>query len=234
MLEPGADPRAVAADFVAYASHGGLNPIVLTEGRFDTEVLEAALELRRPHLAGFIRFPDFQQRPDGGAVALRQTIRAFASAGVPNRVIGLFDHDSAALDAMRHLRNEVLPSNIVVAHLPHLETASSYPTRGPQGQHLMDVNGLAVSIEMFLGADALASTAGLRPVEWGGYIPGVSAYQGAIADKNAVQDAFRAKIIAARQDPATMESQDWAALDQLLDHLLSLICGISASSHESH
>ena len=98
----------------------------------------------------------------------------------------------------------------------------------------MDVNGLAVSIEMFLGADALSSSSGLRPVEWGGYIPGVSAYQGAIAGKSAVQDAFRAKVIAAREDPAIMESQDWTALDKLLDHLLSLICGLSASSHDSH
>ncbi|TDT16734.1 hypothetical protein BDK89_2329 [Ilumatobacter fluminis] len=231
-LGPDDDPRTVASDFVAYASHGGLDPIVLTEGRFDAEVLAATLELRRPHLASFIRFPDFNQRPEGGAAALRQTIRAFASAGIPNRVVGLFDNDSAARDAMRSISNDALPPNIVTTRLPPLELARQYPTRGPQGDHAMDVNGLAVSIELFLGTDVLADSSGLRPVEWGGYVSGVSNYQGAITDKGAVQDAFRTKVASARNNPAVMETQDWAALDELLEHLLSSIRGLSISQRQ--
>jgi hypothetical protein len=228
-LDPTVDPRRVADDFVEYASHGGLAPIVLTEGRFDSAVLSASLELRRPHLADFIRFPDFQQRPEGGAAALRQTIRAFASAGVPNRVVGLFDNDSAARDVMRYLVDEHLPKNIVVTQLPALRLARAYPTRGPQGDHTMDVNGLAVSIEMFLGTDVLSTSDGLLPVEWGGYVSGVAAYQGAISDKGAVQAAFHAKVAAARQDAAIMESQDWSAIDELLDHLLAVLRGLGSA-----
>jgi len=134
---------------------------------------------------------------------------------------------------MRHIPNEALPPNIVVTHLPHLELARHYPTRGPQGDHVMDVNGLAVSIELFLGTDVLSNSAGLRPVEWGGYVSGVSAYQGAITDKSAVHDEFWKKVVAARTDPAVMESQDWTAIDELLDHLLSSIRGLSTSSRES-
>jgi hypothetical protein len=74
-LSPDVDPKDLARDFVAYANHGGLPPIVLTEGSFDAEVLTAGVQVRRPHLAGFIRFPDFSHRPEGGASALRQTVR---------------------------------------------------------------------------------------------------------------------------------------------------------------
>lgn len=127
-LDPSADPREHANALVSYTSEGGLLPIVLTEGKFDAEVLSAAIRLRRPHLVDYLRLPDFTQRNQGGAAALRQTVRAFASAGIPNRVLALFGNGTAARDVLRSLNTAVLPANTQVACLPELDLASNYPT----------------------------------------------------------------------------------------------------------
>ncbi len=222
-LEPSVDPREHANALVAYTSRGGLLPIVLTEGRFDVEVLSAALRLRRPHLAEYIRFPDFSLRNEGGAAALRQTVRAFASAGIPNRVLALFDNDTAALDVLRSFATDALPASIRVTCLPQLALAEDYPTVGPQGEHPMDVNGLATSIELFLGSDVLADGESYRPVVWGGYVRSMAAYQGEVSDKDAIHALFREKVALAKRAPEVMATQDWSGLDLVLDHLIDLL-----------
>jgi hypothetical protein len=222
-LEPSVDPRDHARELVAYTSQGGLAPIVLTEGRFDVEVLTAALALRRPHLIGYLKLPDFAQKNEGGAAALRQTVRAFASAGIPNRVVALFDNDTAARDVTHAVDTSALPANLVITRLPELDLASAYPTVGPQGEHVMDVNGLAGSIEMYLGSDVLTVDGELQPVVWGGYVSRLRAYQGEISNKERVQERFREKVAAAKLRPNAMADQDWSALDLVLDHLVDLV-----------
>lgn len=222
-LDSTVDPRDHANELVSYASQGGLPPIVLTEGRFDAEVLSAALRLRRPHLVGYLRFPDFSHRPEGGAASLRQTVRAFAAAGIPNRVLALFDNDTAARDVLESFDVAMLPANLQVATLPALDLAAHYPTVGAQGEHRMDVNGLAASIEMYLGEDVLTHNGELRPVVWGGYFKRLGSYQGEILDKSEVQEAFRAKVATASSRPESMRTQDWSGLDAVLDHLLELV-----------
>jgi hypothetical protein len=64
-----------------------------------------------------------------------------------------FDNDTAARDVLRSLATEALPANIRITSLSHLALAANYPTVGPQGEHTTDVNGLATSIELFLGSD---------------------------------------------------------------------------------
>jgi hypothetical protein len=224
-LETSVDPREHANALVAYTSQGGLPPIVLTEGRFDVEVLTTALRLRRPHLVGYIRFPDFNQKNEGGAAALRQTVRAFASAGIPNRVVAVFDNDTAARDVLRSFPTGGLPSNLLVTRLPELELARDYPTVGPQGEHSMDVNGLATSIEMYLGTDVLVDEGEMRPVLWGGYVKRLAAYQGDVSDKEGIHERWRQKAARATASPELMADQDWAALDQVLDHILDLLRG---------
>lgn len=222
-LEPSIDPQTVGRRVALDSSEGLLPPVVLAEGRFDIEVLNAALRLRRPHLMKFIRFPDFSHKNEGGASALRQTLRAFVAAGIPNRVVALFDNDAAARDVLRSVDEDSLPPNIRVTCLPDLDTATNYPTIGPHGQQPMDINGLASSIELFLGTDALTVNESLVPVQWTGYVRSLGAYQGELLDKGSVQRNFRQKVTVATNDPHSMATQDWSALDLLLDHLLELI-----------
>jgi len=224
-VEEDIDPQRVATEYVTHANQMGLPPIVLVEGTSDADILSRSLALRRSHLAHFVRFPEFSRGAEGSAAALRRTVTAFVAAGIPNRVLALFDADTAARDVVRSMKEKDprIPSNIVVTHLPELELAKNYPTVGPRGERAMDVNGLGASLELYLGRDVLAHGDGLWPVRWTGFVEGVNAYQGVVDGKNAIQDAFLAKLALAQKDPGQMAAQDWTGIDLVLDHIISSV-----------
>jgi hypothetical protein len=215
--------KGLAAMRAAAAVHAPI--IVLTEGRTDIQVLEPALGLLYPHLTDLIRFMDYAERPEGGAGALVRTLRAFAAAGVANRVVALFDNDTAATDALRSLNINELPAGIRVLRYPPLELATDYPTLGPPTADAptgrlgrADVNGHAGSIELYLGRDVLAGPDGtLQPVQWRSYIAGARQYQGEIMGKEAVHEAYHAKVEAARMDTGLIAGQDWSGVRAILD-----------------
>ncbi|WNI14076.1 hypothetical protein [Actinacidiphila sp. ITFR-21] len=202
--------------------------VVLTEGSSDVAILEPALELLYPHLTDLVRFMDYGVGAQGGAGSLVTTVLAFASAGIANPVVALFDNDTAASDALRRLRGRELPENIKVLQYPRLEIAENYPTLGPpttdapKGQpSYADVNGLAGSIEIYLGRDVLELDGALRPVQWGNYSPGSQQYQGEITGKTAVQTAYAGKLRAAQKDHSLTETQDWSGIRAILDMVIS-------------
>jgi hypothetical protein len=214
------------------ANSGPYTPvIVLTEGTTDAEFLAAGLELLFPHLTDIIKFLDYEARPEGGVGALTRLVKSFAAAGVANRVVAIFDNDSAAADAMRTLSRSRLPTNIVTTQYPALDELREYPTLGPPAnnnpngtQELADVNGLAGSIELYLGRDVLTDAAGnLLPVQWQSFIKGIDRYQGEVLDKQGIQKSFRAKLARCRANPAEIESSDWSGIRQILTSLLQAI-----------
>lgn len=214
----------------SYAVANGSPAVVVTEGINDVEFLKAAIEIRKPHLARFVRFFDFDFGPQGGAGTAINTVKAFAAAGINNRVIVLLDNDTAAREARRGLRGTV-PGHYLIAHYPHLDVAESYPTDGPTGRQPTDVNGLAGSIELYLGRDVLTlpDTGELTPLRWGAHIRALGAYQGEVTDKRRIHEAFRAKVVAARAAPSLVARQDWSGLDAIIDSLLEHLrsCGVT-------
>ena len=95
-----------------------------------------------------------------------------------------------------------LPGNIAVRQYPSLPLARNYPTIGPSGEARLDVNGLAGSLELYLGEDVLKSDEdGFSPVQWKGYDQGTSAYQGVILDKQRILDRFLGKTHQLRNSP---------------------------------
>lgn len=199
--------------------------VVLTEGRTDAEFLTAGLRILYPHLTDLIRFLDYDYRPEGGVGALVRMVRAFTAAGVVNRVVAVFDNDTAAADGLRILETEKLPRHIRVIRYPSSDLASSYPTLGPpmvgspQGSlSLADVNGSAGSIELYLGKDVLTREDGtLRPVQWRSFIPGMSRYQGEVIEKDSIHASFRSKYAMALEDPTSVQGQDWEGLRIVID-----------------
>ncbi|GAA4335169.1 hypothetical protein GCM10023086_67470 [Streptomyces venetus] len=187
------------------AEHAPL--VVLTEGSTDVTVPKPALELLYPHLTDLARFMDYGSRPQGGAGSLVTTVRAFATAGITNPVIALFDNDTAASEALRPLARDTLPPNIKILQYPPRELASNYPTLGPASADTptgrttrADVNGLAGSIELYLGTDALSLPDGsLRPVQWRNYSSACQQYQ---------------------HDPSPIDAQDWAGVRAILDAVI--------------
>ncbi len=185
-------------NLAAYARENTLEnmTIVLTEGKTDTWILRESLRILYPHLQDYFTFLDFEAANIAGGVgSLASTVKAFIGAGITKNIVALFDNDTAAASACRALGSLSLPSNIVIRHLPELNFLKSYPTIGPSGKTNHDVNGLAASIELYLGEDVLRTDDGsLTPVQWTGYDRGMNQYQGEVLEKAELQKRFQRKL----------------------------------------
>jgi hypothetical protein len=163
--------------------------LVLTEGASDSRILQSTCNVLYPHLREFLSFLDHDQfSVAGGAGNVLNLLRGFVGAGVSNRVVALFDNDTAGSVQIAKAKTMSLPPNFRVLQLPHLQFAELYPTLGPTGLIETDINGSACSIELYLGKSALTEqSAGLMPVQWTGYERSLLRYQGELIDKRAVQ-----------------------------------------------
>lgn len=203
---------------LAREARGTMPTIVLTEGRTDARILAFGLRHVRPEYAGFLTLLDYDLKPEGSAGTVATTLRAFAAAGVGNRVIGLVDNDAAGVAACRSAGKVQLPDRMMIVMLPDLQIARHYPTVGPAGPGFEDVNGTAVSIEMFLPDAVLRNAAGdLELVRWA---TSASPRQGALDNKSAIQRRFSeaAKAIEAGDEPFV--PADWERLARLMDLLV--------------
>jgi len=197
--------------------------IVITEGSTDKNVLEKSLKLLYPHLYDYYHFMDFEgSRSQGSAGQLVNTLKSFIGAGIKNRVVFLFDNDTAAKEALSSIKGVRIPINFKVTQYPALSYAESYPTMGPTGISSLDINGLACGIELYLGLDSLTIDGTLSPVQWRGYSEKVEAYQGEVLAKKAVQNQFFEKVDKCVTDPSLISKFDWTGIDALLQHLLFL------------
>jgi hypothetical protein len=191
--------------------------IILTEGSTDASILRRALELLYPHLSDYYSFLDFEStKSPGGAGHLVSLIKAFSATGITNKVIALFDNDTAATDARRALAAVSLPRNISIRAYPNLAMLRSYPTLGPSGNTELDVNGLAASIELYLGRDVLTQDDGsLTPVQWKGYNETLGQYQGEVMRKAQLQQLFSKKADSALANSALLATGDWSGLSAI-------------------
>ncbi len=199
--------------------------IVLTEGSTDTEFLSKSLKLLYPHLFDYYTFMDFGFKPPGGVGPLVNAVKSFAGAGIENRVIALFDNDTAAFSAVESLKNIDIPNNIEITHYPNIPLANSYPALGPNGKSLQNINGLACSIELYLGTDVLEKDGDLIPIQWKGFDSLTSRYQGEILEKAAIQCRFRKKIAECIKSTNAMQTAKWEELDLLFQHVFSVFKG---------
>jgi HEPN/Toprim N-terminal domain 1 len=174
-------------DLVKYASnissqdyYNNGKKIILTEGKSDTLILSESLKLLYPHLSDYFTFMDFDgAKVGGGAGSLANMVKSFSGAGIINKVIAVFDNDTAAHAALKGLQKAKISNNIKVFTLPEIEILNDYPTIGPSGMVNMNVNGLAGSIEPYLGKSVLTDGEGnLYPIQWTGLDPGLQKYQG--------------------------------------------------------
>ena len=189
-------------DFVALASgwtaaeHAATSKvIILTEGRSDRWIISESIKVLYPHLIDYFTFMDFElSRVEGGTSALAGMVKSFAGAGIVNKVLAIFDNDTAGESAVRSLNQISLPTNIRIMRLPMFEALSDYPTIGPSGMTSMDVNGMAASIVLYLGADVLSEDGKLSPVQWTGYDTACKKYQGEVLNKKRIHERFRDKL----------------------------------------
>jgi hypothetical protein len=221
---------SVDDDFVSIASgwaaaeHSSTSKtIVLTEGRSDGWMISESMKVLYPHLSDYFTFMDFElARVEGGAGALAGLVKSFAGAGIVNKVLAIFDNDTAGESAMKTLSKVPLPANIRIMRLPDLDALREYPTIGPSGTTKMNVNGMAASIELYLGADVLTEDGGLHPVQWTGYDAGCRKYQGEVSAKNKIHEQFRQKLQSCRDTLASSGNPDsWDGMREVLKSIFS-------------
>lgn len=198
--------------------------IILTEGKFDTYVLSESLRILYPHLADYFSFIDFDgAKVGGGAGSLANMVKTFSGAGIVNKIIAVFDNDTAARSALRGLAKASVSKNIKIITLPNLPVLEDYPTLGPSGMVSMDVNGLSGSIEPYLGADCLESEDGsLYPVKWTGLDAGIQEYQGEMTSKDKIQKKFKEKLNCCKRDNSLISEYDWSGLNLIFENIFKL------------
>lgn len=108
--------------------------------------------------------------------------------------MAIFDNDTAGGLAYAQAVALTLPSNFIVLRLPDTDIAASYPTIGPSGTAVLDVNGRAGGIELYLGREALKVGDSLCPVRWTGYVGPARNYQGEVESKSEVLGHFQEQI----------------------------------------
>lgn len=197
--------------------------IVLTEGDTDKRFLQRSLNLLYPHLADYFHFFDFTgKKVAGGAGELANLVRAFAAADVRHRILALFDNDTGAESSLSNLDISQLPKNIVVRQYPYTRLAQNYPTIGPSGSACMDVNGLAGSLELYLGEDVLRSTGqDLSPVQWRGYDHKLCRYHGEVLNKDRIQEEFERKLNRCEAHPEDIDAYDWEGIKAIINVMLT-------------
>jgi hypothetical protein len=159
-------------------------------------------------------------RPPGGAGPLAATIKAFIGAGIVNRCIAFFDNDTAGQSAIHGLRSIDLPANIRIFRYPDIDLAENYPTLGPQGTSVMNVNGLAGGLELYFGRDVLEREDGtLTPIQWRGYDETLGKYQGEIINKKGIHNKFHDKMKLCKEDREQLQYSDWTGIRAILDRL---------------
>ncbi|GAA3068593.1 hypothetical protein GCM10010464_35990 [Pseudonocardia yunnanensis] len=197
--------------------------IVITEGKFDSQVLPRGIQLVRPDIAGYFRFWDLEStKAAGGTDQVVKNLRSFAAAGVMNRVIGILDNDTAGRQAEKQLGRTILPENFAVCRLPDVDYGHSYPTLGPSGASQEDVTGRACSVEFYFGKECLREKDGnLAPVRWKSYIEAMSDYQGELVNKASVQERIEEKLRLAERGGRPLDSE-WDSMRKIAQVLVDL------------
>jgi hypothetical protein len=245
MLEALPDVQEVSSDISALIGGGWIEPdervcerrrapdaqwrsilqptVIITEGSTDIVILKRSLERLYPYLTDYITFFDYEGlNPDGGASFVVKFLKAFAAARINTPILAVFDNDAAGTEAFNAARSLSLPGHIKITRLPDIELARSYPTLGPQGRHNIDVNGKAVSIELFLGRHNITKDDGtLIPIVWGNYVNKVQLYQGAMQDKAAARTRFLKDT--ELHDPSADYRARFPELVALWEHIFSLL-----------
>lgn len=199
--------------------------IIVTEGTTDVDFIKNSIQILYPYLLTYVTFLDMSFSPELNAEAIIRMAKSFAAAKMHQNILFILDNDSAGTQAVAGLaRSQVtLPDNIRVIQYPSVDLLLSYPTKGPQGDMSVDVNGRAGSIELYLGEDVLRIDGkNLSPVQWQGYMPPIDAYQGVVMNKSTIQSNFKKKYKKQLKDPnLSVDSNNWKEMDAIIQHLLS-------------
>ncbi|MDD2785280.1 MAG: HEPN/Toprim-associated domain-containing protein [Patescibacteria group bacterium] len=186
--------------------------LVVTEGSSDTAVLRESLQRVAPDIADFFDFVDMRDNyPFTGTGNLFRFAQGLARIKIQNRILFVLDNDTAGHEALRRISALGLPRDMRAVTLPDLRECREFPTLGPSGSTKEDINGRAVSIELFL--DLQAADSSERVVRWTSFNEAIGRYQGELLGKDAHVRRFLEAI-------RRQENYDCTKLERLWKHLV--------------
>lgn len=192
--------------------------LIVTEGSTDSNILKTALPLVAPDVADFFNFVDMKDNyPFAGTGNLVNFCKGLAAINAQNKIVVILDNDTAGQEALQGLQSLKLPRNMRTVSLPYLDAFSRFPTLGPSGEAVEDVNGRAVAIECFL--DLAFGPREPRAVRWTAFNPRRQAYQGELVAKE--------RYVAAFFQDVTKADYDLSKLRFLWEHIL-IACAAEA------
>jgi len=159
--------------------------IIVTEGKADIGILKKAFELRYTEEKEFFEFFDYgYKKLSGGTDEVLKLAKTFETIGIRNRIIFLFDNDTAGKNELFRFNAENFSYNMKAFCYPDLKFANLYPTYKNSKFSVENINGRAVSIELFLGSSILKYKDQYIPIEW------KENGQGVIQNKERVKKRF--------------------------------------------
>jgi hypothetical protein len=163
--------------------------LIATEGTSDARILRRVLDVLQPDVADFFRFIDVNERHHfWGTGALTKFAEGLVRIDVQNKVLFVLDNDAEGLEAYRRLGELNMPINMRAMVLPELECFMQFPTRGPEGVKLSDINRCAAGIECYL--DLNLPTYPAAQVLWTNYKAGLDTWHGSLEHKDTYAQHF--------------------------------------------
>ncbi|MBH2811969.1 hypothetical protein I5L21_15415 [Serratia liquefaciens] len=190
--------------------------LIATEGTSDSAILKKALKMLKPNVADFFSFIDVENgHPFPGTGGLYKFAEGLVKIDIQNRIMFLLDNDSEGVDAFKKIEKMNTPKNMKYLLLPDLCNFQFFPTEGPNGNHLMNINKQAVAIECFLDLDYKNN----KPpfVRWTNFKKETSTYQGSLQDK----EYYAKKFIKTPMEKLKKDNYDISKLKLLLEHILN-------------
>jgi hypothetical protein len=116
--------------------------------------------------------------PFTGTGNLFRFCQGLSSIKIQNKTLVIFDNDLEGTDTFNKTSKLNLPFEMRIMKLPVIDEFRNFPTIGPTGETIEDINGKAVAIECFLD---LRNT---NPkIRWTNFKKEFDAYQGSLENK---------------------------------------------------
>jgi hypothetical protein len=166
-------------------SIGKIGPsfLIITEGSSDTFVIQKAMEILWDEIKNFFYFIDMTDNyPFTGTGNLYRFCQGLAKINYSGRAIVIFDNDTEGVRKYHETLKLKLPENISVIKLPSLKVAEAFKTLGPTGEALENINGRALSIELFLDLKYKSNSDPI--VRWTNFDEKLNQYQGSLINKD--------------------------------------------------
>ncbi|MDO6670430.1 HEPN/Toprim-associated domain-containing protein [Paracoccus sp. 1_MG-2023] len=168
--------------------------LVITEGKTDVAIIEAALRKLRPDLADFFRFVSKTTRDSGwlfeGAGEIPKILYGLSELGAGLRVIGIFDNDVQGWTSFKTIDPRAIGPYCRAMVLPSLPEFERFETYGPGPEPLtLSINQVGAPIEAYLDLTR-KDIVGRCVLRWQRWHSDHGKYAGAVEPKEPPQTDF--------------------------------------------